>query len=188
MRISFIAAILFALAILSSPASAQRDDQFVWGIGGGATFPSGVAHDNHSTGAHGLVSFGIGSVDSPLGIRFDGMYTSLGNRSGTDVPTDQGAARVFMLTGNGVFRIYGTETRLYSLIGAGGYWYNPNGRGSNAVNDFGVQAGLGLWLPFINGFVEGKIVNLSGAMPDPTTGVKGKKSARLYPVTLGIMF
>jgi hypothetical protein len=51
-----------------------------------------------------------------------------------------------------------------------------------------VAAGLGVWLPGINGFVEAKILNLYNALPDPSTGVKGRKSAQLFPITLGIMF
>ena len=99
-----------------------------------------------------------------------------------------GDARVFSLSGNVLFRVYGSDTRLYAIGGIGGFWYNPSGPGTNAVNDFGVNAGLGLWLPRFNGFVEARWFNLYRAMPDPVTGLKGKKSARLYPITVGVMF
>ena len=187
MRFSILAAFAVALA-LPSVSVAQRDDQFVWGVGGGATIPSGLAAENHSTGAHATLMFGIGAVDSPFGVRFEGSYGSLANKSGGDVLVDQGEARVFSLIGNGVFSIYGSNRRLYAVAGLGGFWYNPKGQGTTAVNDLVLNAGLGLWLPGINGFIEGRWQNLYRALPDPVTGLKGKKSARLYPVTLGFMF
>jgi hypothetical protein len=188
MKVSTLAAFLAALAIPFANASGQRDDQFAWGVGGGATFTSDAAHDNHTTGAHGTISVGLGAVDSPVGLRLDGMYSSLGDRTGTATPTDQGSARVFMLSGNAIFSIYGSNTRLYGVGGIGGYWYNPDGEGARRTKDLGLQAGLGIWLPFVNAFVEAKWLNLYRALPDPVTGLRGKKSARLYPVTLGIMF
>lgn len=184
MRLSILAGLLiFAWA----PAvSAQRDDQFVFGIGAGATFTAGDAHDQHKTGAHGMLSWGIGMVDSPWGIRFDGVYSSLGDREGV-APVDQGSAKLFIFSGSGVFNIYGSNTHLYGLGGIGGYWYNPDGEGTSTKNDLALQAGLGLYLPFGHTFIEGKFVNLYRALPD-AAGVSAKRSARLFPVTLGILF
>ena len=188
MRLSILSAFLVALAVPAAEAGAQRDDQFAFGIGGGATFTSGAANDNHSTGAHGTLSWGIGMVDSPWGIRFDGMYSSLGDRDESALPVNQGAAKLFILSGNGIFNLYGSNTHLYGLAGLGGYWYNPDGPGTSSKNDLGLQAGLGIFLPFANAFIEAKWLNLYRALPDPVSGAKGKKSATLYPVTLGIMF
>jgi len=188
MKLSIAAALLAAFLFPCANAHAQRDDQFAWGIGAGGTITSGLARDSHSNGPHGLIMFGIGAVDSPFGIRFDGMYSALGDRDNTTTSTDQGEATVFSFTGNALFNLYGSNTRIYFVGGIGGFWYNPDGAGTDAVNDFGVNAGLGLWIPRINGFVEGRWFNLYRAMPDPVTGLKGKKSARLYPITLGIMF
>lgn len=185
MRSSIIVAILLALA-LPLPASAQRDDQFVLGISGGPTFTSGDAGDQHKTGGHGMLSWGIGMVDSPWGIRFDGSYTRLGDKSG-DAVVDQGSAKLFMMTGSGVFNIYGSNTHLYGIAGLGGYWYNPSGTGTSTKNDLALQGGLGLYLGVGHVFIEGKIVNLYRALPDEA-GVKGKRSAKLFPITLGILF
>ncbi len=184
---------LIGVALSSSDARAQREDQFAWGLAGGATIPSGIAADDHKTGVHGDLSLGIGMVDSPWGIRFDGMYSSLGDgHHVTNTPggidPGQGKARVFMLSGSGIFNVYGSNTHLYALGGLGGYWYNPDGQGTKAKIDLGLQAGLGLWLGFANAFVEAKYVNLYRALPNPDTGENGKKSMRLYPVTLGIIF
>ncbi len=188
MRFSLLAAFLVLLALPLSQASAQRDDQFVWSLGGGVVIPSGLASDNHTAGPQGTLSFGIGMVDSPFGIRFDGMYAGLGDRTGRTTPTDQGSAKLFNLSGNAVFNVYGSNAHVYAVGGVGGYWYNPDGVGSKSKNDFALQAGLGVWVPFANAFVEAKWVNLYRALPDASTGELGKRSARLYPITLGIMF
>lgn len=187
------ALVAMGIALSSAQARAQREDQFAWGIGGGATIPSGLGNDYHKTGVHGDVSLGIGMVDSPWGIRFDGMYSSLGDgqhvvNTPGGVDPGQGKARLFVLSGNGIFNIYGSNTHVYALGGLGGYWYNPDGPGTKAENDFGLQAGLGIWLGFANAFVEAKWMNLYRALPNPDTGENGKKSMRLYPVTLGIIF
>jgi hypothetical protein len=175
------------VAAFSSQALAQREDQFAWSFGGGATLVGGRAADLHKTGAHGYGSLGIGMGDSPWGIRFDGMYSSLGSRERAGAQTE-GSARVFMLTANGLLNIYGSNTHVYGLAGLGGHWYNPDGSGTKAENDFMLQAGVGVWLNFANKFVEAKWANLYRALPDPNTGVSGKRSAQLYPITLGIIF
>jgi len=185
MRLSLIAGLL-VFAAASSTASAQRDDQFVFGISGGATFSSGVAKDHHETSPLGMLSWGIGMVDSPWGIRFDGAYSALGDRESSG-PVDQGSAKLFILSGSAVFNIYGSNTHLYGIAGLGGYWYNPDGPGTSTKNDLALQAGFGIALPVRHLFIEGKLVNLYRALPDEN-GVKGKKSAKLIPVTLGILF
>lgn len=187
MKFSILAALALAIALPGS-AGAQRDDQFVWGIGGGPTIPVGDAKANHKTGAHGTLMFGIGGVDSPFGIRLDGSYSSLGDRGDEGLAIDQGEARVFSLMGNGVLSLYGSNRRLYVLGGIGGFWYNPDGAGTSTTNDLALGAGVGIWIPRINGFVEAKFLNFYRALPNPDTGLKGKKSAQLIPVTLGIMF
>ena len=183
MRLSILAGLL--ILAVPSAASAQRDDQFVFGFAGGATLTSGLSNDLHEPGPHGMLSWGI---------RFDGLYSLLGEKTrtiaapGGPVEASQGKAKLFMLSGNAIFNIYGSNTHLYTLAGLGGYWYNPDGQGTSSKNDLGIQAGLGLYLPGIHAFVEAKWLNLYRALPDPKTGVNGKKSARLYPVTLGILF
>lgn len=183
-----------AVAISASNASAQREDQFAWSFGGGASIPTGNAADEHSTGAHGMGALGIGMVDSPWGIRFDGMYSSLGKKSrtfntpGGTAEITQGSAKVFMLTANGLVNIYGSNTHIYALGGLGGYWYNPRQPGASSENDFMLQAGAGVWLNFANMFIEAKFANLYRALPDRATGKDGKRSMQVIPVTLGIIF
>jgi hypothetical protein len=182
----------FVLAAMPAVSAAQRDDQFVFGIGGGATIPTGVANDVHKTGAHGMLSWGIGMVDSPWGIRFDGTYSSLGARGQSDIegnplPNAQGDAKVFILSGSAVINMYGSNTHVYALGGLGGFWYNPEGTGRRSKNDLELHAGLGVFLPVMNSYIEAKFVNLYRALPN-SDGVQGKKSAKLVPITLGILF
>ena len=187
MKFSILAAVALSMA-LPAAAYAQRDDQFVWGVAGGVTIPTGAAKDNHKAGPHGALMFGIGGVDSPFGVRLDGQYAALGDGGDNGLAIDQGKARVFSLMGNGVISLYGSNRKLYVVGGLGGFWYNPDGQGTTAVNDFALGGGLGVFFPGINGFVEAKFLNFYRALPDPVTGLKGKKSAQLIPVTLGIMF
>ena len=189
-RVGFVAV---ALAVVSSSAFAQREDQFAFSFGGGVTPVGGRASEVHTTGAHGFGSVGIGMVDSPWGVRFDAMYSSLGEKKNVATPaggftSQQGSAKVFMLTANGIFNIYGSNTHVYAIGGLGGHWYNPSKSGTSAENDFMLQAGVGVWLNFANMFVEAKWANLYRALPDPNSGQEGKRSAQLYPVTLGIIF
>jgi hypothetical protein len=181
-------AIIAGLTVLSaSGAHAQGQDQFAFGIAGGATFPSGPGKDYHTTGAHGTVMWGIGGIDSPFGVRFDGMYSSLGHKDDA-AGEAQGSARVTSISGNLLFRVLGTDKRLYALGGVGGFAYNPDGPGTKAKNDFGINAGLGVWIPGVNAFIEARWFNLYRALPDPNTGNTGKRSLRIYPVSLGFMY
>lgn len=187
MKFSILVGMAAVMAVSSTEARAQRDDQFVWGISGGAAIPSGLASDHHETGPQGALMFGIGGVGSPLGIRFDASYSALGDKGGTVGVQEQGEAGIFSIMGSSILNLYGSNRHIYAIGGLGGFWYNPDGQGSIAVNDLIVGAGLGVFFPRL-GFIEARWTNLYRALPDPDTGLKGKKSARLYPITLGIMF
>jgi hypothetical protein len=187
MKFPILAALAFAI-VVPGAAEGQRDDQFVWGIAGGPTILNGTAKDNHKVSPHAVIMWGIGSVDSPFGVRLDGQYAWLGDGDDDGVAIDQGKARIFSLMGHGLISLYGSNRKLYAVGGLGGFWYNPDGHGTTAVNDFALSGGLGMFFTGLNGFVEVKFQNFYRALPDPVTGLKGKKSAQLIPVTLGIMF
>ncbi|MBA3341849.1 MAG: hypothetical protein H0T48_08425 [Gemmatimonadaceae bacterium] len=188
MKLFLIAAMVIAAVGTADRAAGQGQDQYAFGLSGGAAIATADLHDHHDSGFNGTLSFGIGGVDSPVGIRFDGMYNRFGDREGVAGTLDQGEARIAGLTGNLVFNVYGTHSRVYGITGVGGYSYSPTGAGTKGTNDFGVNAGLGLWLPFVNGFVEARFHHFYRALPDAATGTKGKKSARFYPITFGILY
>ena len=178
---------MLAVTLPAVRANAQGQDQFALGLSGGASIPSGLAADYLETGWNGTLMFGIGGVDSPFGFRFDGMYTALGGKSRSTLVSPQGDAKLTSISGNFLFKTIGGDTRLYIVGGAGGFWYNPDAAGTEAKSDFALNAGLGLWLPGINGFIEARWFNFYRALPNPATGESGKRSLRLYPITFGFM-
>lgn len=188
MKFSIFPVLLLAVTLPATSAHAQGQDQFAFGLSAGATIPSGLGADYHKTGINGAVMWGIGGVDSPFGVRFDAMFSSLGEKKNITVASPQGSARLTSISGNFLFKTIGGDTRLYFVGGAGGFWYNPNASGTEAKSDFGVNAGLGLWLPAVNGFIEARWFNFYRALPNPDTGESGRRSLRIYPITLGIMY
>ena len=179
-------AIVLAVTAPAVRADAQGQDQFAFGVSAGASIPSGQAADYHKTGWNAGLMWGIGSVDSPFGVRFDGMYTALGGKSSSTLVSPQGDAKLTSLSGNFLFKTIGGDTRLYVVGGAGGFWYNPDASGTEAKSDFALNAGVGLWLPGINGFVEARWFNFYRALPN-AAGESGKRSLRVYPITFGFM-
>jgi hypothetical protein len=189
MKLSIFAALAAALVVAGHRVEAQGQDQFIFGISGGAMIPSGLGADNHKTGPLGSVMLGIGSVDSPFGVRFDASYGALGSKTGTGT-LGLGSARIFNFNGNVVFTLLGQEKKLYFVGGAGSYNYSPDGPGAGArsTKDLALNGGFGIWLPFVDGFVEGRLFNMYRALPDPVTGLRGKRSLRIYPVSFGLIF
>ncbi len=187
MKLSSFLALSLILAAAAGRAQAQGQDQFVYGIAGGVSIPSGLGADNHKLGPDGALMLGVGSVDSPFGFRVDLMYGSLGSKTGTGT-LGLGSAKVTNVSGNFLFNLIGQTERLYFVGGAGGYNYNPNGAGTRATNDFVINGGLGIWLPGLNGFVEARWFNMYRALPDPVTGLRGKKSLVIFPINFGLMF
>jgi len=183
---TFSTIVLVTVALMPGDVRAQGEDQYAWGVAAGVAVATADLHDSHSNGASGTLLFGIGGVESPVGIRFDLMYNAFGDRDGGAL--DQGKARITAFTGNLVFNIYGDEKRLYGIAGIGGYSYNPDGAGAKSGTDFGVNGGLGLWLPGLRGFIEARFHNFYRALPDPGTGEAAKKSAAFVPITIGILF
>lgn len=187
MKLTTFLVVGIAVLVPAGRAQAQGQDQFVYGIAAGVSIPSGLGGDNHKLGPDGAVMVGVGSVDSPFGFRVDVMYGSLGSKTGTGT-LGLGAARVTNISGNFLFNLIGQGDRLYFVGGAGGYNYNPDGAGTKATNDFAINAGLGIWFPGLNGFVEARWFNMYRALPDAGTGLPGKKSLTIYPINFGLMF
>jgi hypothetical protein len=186
MKLSTFFALGTVVLTLAGRAQAQGQDQFVYGIAGGISIPQGLGADNHTAGPDGAVMVGMGSVDSPFGVRLDVMYGGLGRKTGTGT-LGLGVAKVTNISGNFLFRLIGQDERVYFIGGAGGYNYNPSGP-RRATSDFALNAGLGIWFPGLNGFIEARWFNMYRALPDPDTGLRGKKSLRIYPLNVGIMF
>ncbi len=188
MKLSIFAAAAAFVVSLASSAGAQGQDQFAFGVSGGIAIPSGLGADVHKAGPNGTLMFGIGSVDSPFGVRFDGMYAALGKKTNSRLTPPLGSARLTSFSANIIFDVVGNASRVYFVGGAGAFTYNPAGAGAKAKNDFGVNAGLGLWLPAVDAFVEARWFNYYRALPDLTTNETGRRSLRIYPINVGFIF
>jgi hypothetical protein len=180
----FVAAVL----VPAMTVQGQGQDQFAFGVSAGVSIPAGVGADLHKTGYNATVMWGIGSVDSPFGVRFDGMYSSLGERSNTGLTTPLGKATVTSVSANFLFNVLGSNNHFYLIGGLGGFAYNPDGEGTKSKNDFGLNGGAGLFLPGVNTFIEARWFNFYRALPDPETNVSGKKALQIFPITIGVMF
>jgi len=188
MKLQIIASVALALLATSQRATAQGRDQFAFGISGGVAIPVDNLKLHHTSGLNGTGSLAIGAVDSPVGIRFDLMYNAFGDRVGGAAITDQGKARILALTGNVVFNIYGQGARLYTIVGAGGYAYQPDGAGTEDESGFGLNAGFGLWIPRVNSFIEARFHNAYRVLPNQTDATKRGHSGQFFPITFGLLF
>lgn len=162
---------------LPAVASAQGDSQFAWGAMAGVAVPANDLAKDHDAGVNAGITLGIGGVGQLLGIRLDGMYNRFGAKSGTTA----GSTRIVGATANLVTNVFGTADRLYLTAGVGGYGIRTGVAGVKAVNDFGVNGGLGLWLPFANAFIEARYHHFYRALTN-------KRPAVFVPVTLGVLF
>ena len=177
MKFSIAAAIVVLAATFSSPASAQVNDQFSWGLTAGAAFPAYELEREHQTGVNAGITLAFGGVGQLFGIRVDGMI----NRFTAKDDTDAGNARIIGGTLNLVYSVFGSENRLYAIAGVGAYGIRPDVPGQEGRTDFGTNGGIGFWLPGISSFIEARYHHFYRAFPD-------KKAAPFVPVTLGILF
>jgi hypothetical protein len=65
--------------------------------------------------------------------------------------------------------------------GVGGYGFHSGVTGQTNATDFGVNGGIGMFLPGVNGFVEVRYNHFYRALPD-------KHAAVFVPITFGILF
>ena len=152
-----IAFLLLIGAVMPRAAAAQVDDQFSWGLTAGASVPARDLADDHNTGLAGGVTFALGQVGQTIGIRIDGLYSTFPGKSGTEGRD----ARIIGGTFNLVTSLIGTGDRVYVIGGVGGYGIRTGVPGVKAVNDWGINGGLGVWLPFASAFVEARYHRIS---------------------------
>ena len=174
---SLIAFLLLLGAAIPFRASAQVDDQFSWGLTAGAAVPARDLADNHDTGLSGGVTLAFGGVGQLIGIRVDGSYNTFPGKSGTDGRD----ARILGGSFNLVTSLLGTGDRVYVIGGAGVYGIRTGVPGVKAVNDFGINGGLGVWLPFASAFIEARYHHFYRALAN-------KQPAPFIPITIGILF
>ena len=176
MKFSVTGLVVLTLA-LPCAARAQVDDQFSWGVSAGAAVPMNYLAKDHDTGFNGGITFAFGGVGQLLGVRVDGMYNRFEAKDGTDA----GSARILAATANLVMGVFGSGDRLYLTGGVGGYGIRTGVAGVKGVNDFGLNGGFGLWLPFASAFIEARYHHFYRALAN-------KRPAVFVPITLGVLF
>ena len=162
-----------ACAVASTPAEAQRRTSL--GLAAGASLPVGDLGDATSIGYHALGTLSIsGTASTPLGFRIDGMFNSLSGKSqGPDV-------NIWTVNGNLVYAFPGGLTATPYLIGGAG-WYNLKAEEADeGTNEFGINGGVGA-RSALSGFSTFAEVRFHNVFTD-------ESSARLIPITFGIMF
>ena len=167
------ASLLVALAVVNTPADAQRRTSF--GFAAGASVPVGDLGDATSTGYHVLGTLSIsGTASTPLGFRVDGMFNSLSGKSqGPDLS-------IWTVNGNLVYAFPGGLAATPYLIGGAG-WYNLKAEeAEEGTNELGINAGIGARFA-LSGFSTFAEVRFHNVFTDGN-------SARLIPITFGILF
>jgi hypothetical protein len=177
MKLSVAVFVLVGAVAFPGVARAQANDQFAWGVNGGAVIPANYLAKDHNTGASAGLTFALGGIGQLLGVRIDGLYNWFGAK--TDTARDM---RILGGTVNAVMPVFGfgESNRLYLTAGVGGYGIRTGVKGEGK-SDFGLNGGLGLWLPFVNGFIEARYHHFYRALPN-------KKPAVFVPITFGVLF
>ena len=174
-----------AFALIAPVAAAQA--QLKFGIGAGATIPSGdLSGDNGvETGYHLLATAGIQPPLAPVGFRVDGMFNEFNYKAAALSDIKQ---RIMGLNANAVFSMPGAIVLApYAIGGVGFYNSKSNIDGDEAETDVGVNIGAGVkfGLAGFGAFAEFRFHHIF-MEEDATTGTTPK--ARFIPITFGITF
>ena len=172
-----IAVSMFSMAFaVPRVARAQMDNQFAWGVTAGGVVPANDLAKDHTAGLNAGITLGFGGVGQLLGIRVDAMINELSGKNSTTDSDAQILAGNFNL----VMGVLGEGDRFYLTGGVGAYGIKPS-KGGEKHNDFGLNGGVGLFIPGINGFIEARYHHFYRALPN-------KRPAIFIPITVGIFF
>lgn len=160
------------LAAPALPGQAQPTEGIRYGFGGGLILPMGDYGDVAKTGWHlmGLIQLPISQ--SPIHLRFDGMYGSNSSKSGSGSVKLAGAtADLLYHLGNRA-----SSVRPYVLGGLG--FYNVSNGSSESDFAFGFGGGILFGVGNMHAFLETRYMSIQ------TSG----SSLNFLPVTFGLMF
>jgi hypothetical protein len=179
-------ALLAALLTLLFSRAALGQRTYALGVGGGPAFPVGKLSQAQNTGYNGIIVLAVGAAETPIGLRFDGIYNNLAKNT-TPVPEGTGATSTDLRIAGGllnlVFAFPGTSAKPYLLAGGGLYSIKRDVPGAKAKNDFGFNAGLGITFglgPFA-AFLESRYHTIS--RNETNGGV-----IQFVPITIGFLF
>jgi len=176
MKLLFAVLMLSTVVALPRVARSQGDNVFSWGVNAGGAVPAKGLADDHVTGVNAGITFAIGGVGQLIGFRIDGIWNQFGAKSGTTGTS----ARIVGGSLNLVTSFIGNSDRMYLIGGVGGYGIRGI-VGQASKNDFGINGGVGFWLPFANSFIEARYHHFYRALPN-------KQPAVFIPITIGILF
>ena len=165
------------LSLGATTLSAQTPVQF--GLGGGASIPSGSFSNFLKTGWHGMALVQFKPASSPVGFRVDGMYHQLNFKGGGE------KRQIINGTANAVYDFPvspETKFRPYLIGGAGVYNVKdkPDNLPSASATKLGVNAGAGFNIGTASTafFVEGRFHNVFVSGSD----------FHFIPLTVGVRF
>ena len=166
-----------SLGLGASALAAQTPVQF--GLGGGASIPSGSTSDGLKTGWHGTALVQFMPAASPVGFRVDGSYHQMKFDGGG------GKDQVIDGTANVVYEFkVSPETKFRPYVIGGGGVYNvkakPDVGPSPSETKFGINAGAGFNIGTASTafFVEGRFHNVFFSGSD----------FHFIPITAGVRF
>jgi len=171
-RIGTLALALGLVAAPALPGQAQPTEGIRYGFGGGLILPVGDYADATKTGWHvmGLIQLPISQ--SPIHLRFDGMYGSNSSESGSGSVKLAGAtADLLYHLGNRA-----SSVRPY-LLGGLGFFSVSNGS-SESDFAYGLGGGILFGIGNMHAFLETRYMSIQ------TSGA----SLTFLPVTFGLMF
>jgi opacity protein-like surface antigen len=186
MRFRHLPATLALLSVVgATPAAAQLS----FGLGGGATIPSGSVSDRQNTGYNGLATLQIGMPLMPVVFRIDAGYNGFGGKNFRDAlgQAQEGTdARIISGTANLIWNLLPASPIKPYAIGGVGY-YDTKFDGTESSREFGWNAGGGLKVSLTGAalFVEARVHNVNNAA---FSVGGGRTTSRFIPVTVGIQF
>jgi hypothetical protein len=170
-----------AFALMAPIAAAQG--QLKFGIGAGATIPSGDLSDATETGYHLLATAGIAPPLSPVGFRVDGMFNQMNFKS---TLLDGESARIMGLNANAVLGMPGAMVvSPYAIGGVGFYNTSSSIDGDESESDIGVNIGAGVKFG-LAGFGAFAEIRFHHLFKEEVSGTTPK--FQFIPITFGITF
>ena len=179
LRVALIALILSL--VVSSDSYGQKG--YALGLGGGAAIPVGKLSDIQKTGYNAMAVLVVGVSDLPIGVRFEGIYSSLRATSSAPGSPATSDLRVIAAVANLVYAFPGTSAKPYIIAGGGLYNSKPDVSGVKSQNNIGFNAGLGATFGFgpVAAFIESRYHTIS------RSAAKGGVF-QFVPITAGFMF
>jgi hypothetical protein len=174
MSLSALAVLLtLALAMPLRAQLIQRTEGFRFGLGLGATFPTGNYGSVDKMGLNLLGVFETPLANSPLYLRVDGLYSSTAHDGAS------GNTSILGGTANVLYHFTApnAQARPYALAGLGIYNVDP-GTGSQTKLGIGFGGGVTFNLAGFNAFAEARYLSVQ------TSG----SSTNFIPISVGLMF